>query len=74
MMKRKTDLFKTKSFLLPISMLLLVHISLPWALSKYKLTNDIANQSTCHLILGNTPEEKDSEELYFPDKRNPEDL
>ena len=48
--------------------------SLSWTLFEYKLTNDIANQSTCHLILGNTPEEKDSEELYFPDQRNPEDL
>ena len=74
MKTRKTDLLKTKSFLLPVSMLLSAHISLSWALFKYKLTNDIANQSTCHLILGNTPEEKDSEELYFPDKRNLEDL
>ena len=55
-------------------MLLPAQISLPWTLFKYKLTNEIIIESSCNLILGKTPEEKDSEELYFPDKRNPEDL
>ena len=55
-------------------MLLPAQISLPWTLFKYKLTSEIIIESSCNLILGKTPEEKDSEELYFPDKRNPEDL